>query len=116
MLVIAISEHRVSAVLKPDCDNLTPQEIEKNKHFVEEAERGQVKRWHDLQVFRRSPRRESKNRVDGTRVLKWKRVEQDDGIIKSIGEVRLTARGFKDLQAQHENISTVSGIATKSGQ
>jgi len=82
---------------------------------VEKAELDELLRWHNLKVFRRRPRKGCHNIVDGTWVLKWKRVNVD-GQIKKIVKARLTARGFKDLQAYQENISTFSGTATKAGQ
>eukprot|EP00975_Prorocentrum_lima_P000407 78098-Prorocentrum_lima.AAC.1 len=36
--------------------------------------RDRLKRWEDLDCFRRLPRSKSTNRVDGTWVLKWKTV------------------------------------------
>ena len=36
--------------------------------------------------------------------------------MRKIVKARLTARGFKDLQAYQENVSTFSGTATKAGQ
>ena len=61
-------------------------------------------------------RSEAKNKVDGTWVLKWKKVRKDINgkscwirIIKA----RLTARGFKDLQAFSDNVTTCSGTTTK---
>ena len=115
-LVFVINKSRVSAVIKRDCDNLTPDEIEANRSIVEAAQFDELKRWHDLKVFQRKRKSECKNPVDGTWVLKWKRVKQADGSVQKIVKARLTARGFKDLQAYQENIATFSGTATKAGQ
>ena len=56
-----------------------------------------------------------KNRVDGTCVLKWKKIRKDNKWLKIV-KARLTARGFKDMQAYAEQIKTYSGTATKWAQ
>eukprot|EP00975_Prorocentrum_lima_P058243 12224061-Prorocentrum_lima.AAC.1 len=61
-----------------------PRELQAYEHLVltvnkqkssavAEAKLAELKRWQYLNCFRRSPRSESKNRVDGTWVLKWKK-------------------------------------------
>eukprot|EP00975_Prorocentrum_lima_P045625 9547990-Prorocentrum_lima.AAC.1 len=65
-LVLAVNKQRASAVIKREFDNLTKQEILKHHKEVPEAKLAELKRWQDLNCFRRSPRSESKNRVDGT--------------------------------------------------
>ena len=52
-------------------------------------------------------------------MLKWKKVRKEvDGKLSwvRIVKARLTARGFKDMQAFTENIKTYSGTATKWAQ
>lgn len=120
VLCFLINKHRVSAVIKRDVDNLTPEEQEKFKPLVEEAQLDELRRWNDLKVFRRGKRSESRNPVDGTWVLKWKYVKVKDSsgkeVEKRIVKARLTARGFKDIQAYAENIATFSGTSSKSAQ
>ena len=65
------------------------------------------------------PRREARNKVDGTWVLKWKKVRKEVNgkpAWTRIVKARLTARGFKDIQAFAENIKTYSGTAANWAQ
>ena len=65
------------------------------------------------------PRRKAANKVDGTWVLKWKKVRKDvNGTMTWIRiiKARLTARGFKDMQAFSDQVKTYSGTATKWAQ
>ena len=65
------------------------------------------------------PRKEARNKVDGTWVLKWKKVRKEVNGTSTwvrIIKARLTARGFKDTQAFEENIKTYSGTAAKWSQ
>eukprot|EP00975_Prorocentrum_lima_P068043 12918471-Prorocentrum_lima.AAC.1 len=52
---------------------LSKEEILKYHKEASEAKLAELRRWQDLNYFRRSSRSESKNRVDGTWVLKWKK-------------------------------------------
>ena len=97
----------------------TKEEITKFAKQVDQAKLEEPKRWHDLKCFRRMPRSKARNKVDGTWVLKWKKVRKEvDGkstwvkIIKA----RLTARGFKDMHAFSDNVTTYSGTASKWAQ
>ena len=116
VLVYQINKHRVSAVIRREFDNLTPQHVKDNREAVEEAQLDELNRWHKLEVFRRKPRHECKNLGDGTWVLKWKSVKDEHGRESRIVKARLTAIGFKDMQAYNEMIATFSGTATKAGQ
>ena len=105
--------------MKREFDNPTKEEIIKHAKQLNQAKYEELKRWHDLKCFKRMLRSKAKNKVDGTWVLKWKKVRKEiDGkscwtrIIKA----RLTARGFKDLQAFSDNVTTYSGTATKWAQ
>ena len=113
MLVFIANKHRVSAVIRRVFDNLTPEEITKHKDEVEAAMFDELKRWHTLETFRRFPRNKSTNPIDGTWVLKWKSVrgtnDKGEEVTKRIVKARLTARGFKDLQAFDEDVDTFSG-------
>ena len=65
------------------------------------------------------PRNEARHKVDGTWVLKWKKVRKEvNGKLAwvRIVKARLTARGFKDMQAFAEHIKTYSEAATKWAQ
>eukprot|EP00975_Prorocentrum_lima_P052936 11097751-Prorocentrum_lima.AAC.1 len=66
---------RASAVIRREFDKLSKEEILKHHKEVSEAKLDELKRRQDLDCFIRSSRRESKNRVDGTWVLKWKKVK-----------------------------------------
>ena len=64
-------------------------------------------------------REHAKDKVDGTWVLKWKKVRQEVNGVSTwvkIIKARLTARGFKDIQAFSENVTTYSGTAAKWSQ
>ena len=87
---------------------LTRDEIIQYSKLVNEAKLEELKRWQSLDCFVRMPRSKARNKVDGTWVLKWKKVRKEANgkntwvrIIKA----RLTARGFKDTQAFHEKIT-----------
>ena len=87
--------------------------------LVNDAKLDELKRWHSLNCFRRLSRSEARNKVDGTWVLKWKKVRKEvNGKLAwvRIVKARLTARGFKDMQAFAEHIKTYSGTATKWAQ
>ena len=65
------------------------------------------------------PRSQARNKVDGTWVLKWKRVKKEINGETSwvrIIKARLTARGFKDLQAFKDDVTTYSGTASRWAQ
>ena len=98
---------------------MTKEEIQKYANLVNEAKLDELKRWQNLQCFRRMPRKDARNKVDGTWVLKWKKVRREVNGVQSwvrIVKARLTARGFKDMQAFTENVKTYSGTATKWAQ
>ena len=65
---------KVTGVIKREFDNLTKEEIITHAKQVSQAKFEELKRWHDLDCFRRMPRSQSTNRVDGTRVLTWEKV------------------------------------------
>jgi Reverse transcriptase (RNA-dependent DNA polymerase). len=94
-------------------------DIVKHKNLVDQAKLEELKRWHDLKCFKRMSRASARNKVGGTWVLKWKKVRKEiNGVstcIKLI-KARLTARGFKDVQAFSENVTTYSGTASKCSQ
>jgi len=120
VLVFVASKHRVSAVIKRVFDNLTPEDIKQHQTEVESAMFDELKRWHSLSTFRRFPRSKSQNPIDGTWILKWKSVKGTDAAgqetTKRVVKARLTARGFKDLQAFDEDIDTFAGTASKASQ
>jgi len=120
VLVFQINKNKVSVVIKRDCNNLSPDEIRQNIDEVNIAKLDELKRWHSLNCFRRLPKSKATNVIDGTWVLKYKNVlgTGPDGkpTSRKVIKARLTARGFKDLQAYQENISTYSGTSTKAAQ
>ena len=95
------------------------RERQKHKKLVDQAKLEELQRWHDLKCFKRVSRSKARNKVDGTWVLKWKEVRKEiNGVntwIKII-KARLTARGFKDIQAFSENVTTYSGTSSKWSQ
>ena len=119
-LIFTVNKERVSAVTRRSFDNLTPIEIKQHWPAVEAAMLDELRRWYDLKVFTRQTCKESENIVDGTWVLKWKSVKTKlaDGseATSRIVKARLTARGFKDMQATQECIATFAGTATKPAQ
>ena len=119
-LVFIINKRRVNAVIRRDCDNLGPQDIAEHKQEVEAAMLDELRRWFDLKCFARMAASEATNVLDGTWVIKWKRVKGLDSNGKPTNrkmvKATLTARGFKDPQAYQENISTFSGTSTKAAQ
>ena len=110
---------RFKGVIKREFDNLTKEEIVKHKKQVDQAKLEELKRWHNLDCFVRMPRSKATNRVDGTWVLKWKKVRREvngQSTWVRIIKARLTARGFKGMQAYSEKVTTYSGTASKWAQ
>jgi len=120
VLVFVANKHRVSAVIKRVFDNLTPEEVKEHWPEVEAAMFDELKRWHSLNTFRRFPKNKSTNPIDGTWVLKWKSIKGTNAKGEEtnirIVKARLTARGFKDLQAFENDVATFSGTASKASQ
>ena len=67
---------KFKGVIKREFGNLS-KEITKHKKQVDQAKLEELKRWHDIKCFVRMPRNKSTNRVDGTWVLKWKKVRKE---------------------------------------
>ena len=120
MLVFTITKTKATVTIRRDLNNLTKEEIDKHWPLVETAMMDELKRWFDLKTFERMPIQQASNIIDGTWVLKWKRVKVTDKngatTEMKIIKARLTARGFKDLQAYENDISTYSGTASKTAQ
>ena len=119
VLLLIVSKDKLQAVIKREFDNLTKEEIIQYAKLVNEAKLEELKRWHSLECFVRMPRHKARNKVDGTWVLKWKKVRKEVNGQNSwvrIIKARLTARGFKDAQAFEDNIKTYSGTASKWSQ
>ena len=96
-------------VIEREMNVLTLAEAMKHENEVKEAIYDELKRWTDLKGFVRYPRSQAKNIIDSRWVLKWKLVDN-----KRVIKARLTARGFKDAQAQE--VKTFAGTATRWGQ
>ena len=110
---------KFQGVIKREYDNLSKEEIIKHSKQVIQAKLEELKRWHELDCFRRMPRQKATNKVDGTWVLKWKKVRKEINGVSTwvrIIKARLTARGFKDIQAFSEGVTTYSGTASKWAQ
>ena len=119
IFVLIVSQNKLQAVIRREFDNLTREEIIKYAKLVNEAKLEELKRWQSLDCFKRMLRKDAKNKVDGTWVLKWKKVRKEVNGKRTwvrIIKARLTARGFKDAQAFEENIKTYSGTASKWSQ
>jgi len=120
VLVFTITKTKATVTIRRDLNNLSKDEIEKHWPLVEKAMMDELKRWHDLKTFERMSISKATNTIDGTWVLKWKRVKTTDKHGKTtetkIIKARLTARGFKDLQAYENDISTYSGTSSKTAQ
>ena len=99
----------VKGIIRRELDNLTKEEIKTHWKAVEAAMFDELKRWYDLKTFRRKPKRQSTNIVDGTWVLRWKKIPITNSTTGETNHIkivkaRLTARGFKDYHAYDENI------------
>jgi len=120
VLVLIANKKRVTAVIQWNCDNLNAHDQMTHKVEVDAAKLDELRRWYDLKGFRRGSRATASNIVDGTWVIKWKKVKGTDSsgkeVWRRVVRARLTARGFRDLQAFQENIETFSGTATKAAQ
>ena len=77
VLVLVVSKNKLQAVIKREFDNLTKEEIIQFAKLVNEAKLEEVKRWQSLGCFVRMPRSKARNKVDGTWVLKWKKVRKE---------------------------------------
>ncbi len=107
---------QIKGVVQRELHNLSKEEIVEHADEVSRAKLEELKRWHDLGCFQRMKRSKAQNKVDGTWVLKWKKVRTADNEWNKIIKARLTARGFKDMQAFSDKINTYSGTATKWSQ
>ena len=75
-LVFTVSTNKLQAVIRREFDNLTRDEIIQYSKLVNEAKLEELKRWQSLDCFVRMPRSKARNKVDGTWVLKWKKVRK----------------------------------------
>ena len=96
-------------VVEREMNTLTLEEARKHETDVRKAIYDELQRWNSLGGFVRYERSKARNILDSRWVLKWKMV---DG--KRIIKARLTARGFRDAQAQE--VSTYAGTATRWSQ
>ena len=76
-LVFTANKQRVSVVINREFDNTTQEEVLKHQVEVNQAKLEELRRWFNLNCFRRMPRRKATNKVDGTWVLKWKKVRKE---------------------------------------
>jgi len=96
-------------VVEREMNILSLDEARANEVEVRRAIFDELQRWNSLKGFQRYPKAKARNVIDSRWVIKWKMV---DG--KRVIRARLTARGFKDAQAQE--VSTFAGTATRWGQ
>ena len=57
---------KFQGVIRREYDNLSKEEIIKHSKQVNQAKLEELKRWHELDCFKRMPRHKATNRVDGT--------------------------------------------------
>ena len=96
-------------VVEREMNVLTLQEARSEEPKVRQAIHDELKRWIDLGGVERMDKSKATNVLDSRWVLKWK-------IIDGVREIkaRLTARGYKDMQAN--DVNTYAGTATRYGQ
>ena len=75
-LAVNVINANMSVVIKSEFDTFTKDELFNHAKLVNEAKLDELKRWHSLNCFRRMPRKKATNNVDGTWVLKWKKVRK----------------------------------------
>lgn len=95
-------------MIEKNYDQLTAEEVKTNWQLVEEAIRAEVRSFHDLETFERTPRKDMENICSSRWVLRWKLKDE-----KRTVKARLTIRGFEDLQM---DLQTFAGTATRWGQ
>ena len=110
--VYVVQYHNVGTpevVVEREMNVLTLQEARSEEPKVRQAIRDELKRWIDLGGVERMDKSKATNVLDSRWVLKWK-------IIDGVREIkaRLTARGYKDMQAN--DVNTYAGTATRYGQ
>ena len=96
-------------VVEREMNILTLQEAQHHEADVRKAIYDELARWVALGGFERYPRTKARNILDSRWVLKWKVVNG-----KRITKARLTARGFRDAQANE--VHTYAGTATRWSQ
>jgi len=122
VLVFKVDKHKTEAVIDRESRALSKEELVQYAAEVDAAKFVELKKWHDLQTFRRFARKDATNVLDGRWVINWKeqyvapKVEGGKPTFKWSIKARLTARGFKDVQAFNDNIATYSGTANKASQ
>ena len=58
-----------TAVINRECNNLTADDIKEHATEVNKAKLEELKRWHDMNCFRRMKRHSARNKVDGTWII-----------------------------------------------
>ena len=93
---------QTKVVVERETNILAIEEAHQHEDEVRKAIYDELVRWNQRGGFKRFPKKQARNVLDSRWVLKWKKV---DGM--RVIKARLTARGFKDKQA--EEVSTYAG-------
>ena len=104
------------AVIDRDTDLLTAEEYKTHKGEVAAAVLEEFKVWIEHECFERRPRQGARNILDCRWVGKWKYTKSKDDPTKKVRIVRmrLTLRGFKDVDAN--DIATYAGTSARLSQ
>ena len=104
------------AVIERDTDLLTPEEFTKHAKEVSAAVLEEFKVWIDHMCFKRRLRRGARNILDCRWVGKWKWTKSKTDPTKKVRiiRMRLTLRGFKDIDA--DLITTYAGTSSRLSQ
>lgn len=104
-----LANGQTEAVIQKEMNVLSSQEALQHEAECRKAMLDELRRWHSLKSFRRSPRRTANNLLDSRWVLKWKMIDGERRI-----KARLTVRGYRDMQAPE--LDTYSATTTRWGQ
>lgn len=106
-----------SASTRPEAtDLLTPEEIKSCAKEILAATQEELEIWIDHQCFTRRPRQGARNILDVRWVAKWKwgKKKGDPTHKQRIIRMRMTLRGFKDVEA--ECLITCAGTSSRTSQ
>jgi len=107
------SDSNISSTLPAVYHILDHKEAIENEAGCVKAMEEELRRWHDHGAWIRFPKSQAKNRLDSRWVLKWKnRRNPKTSQWETVITARLTARGFRDVQA----VETFSATSSRWGQ
>ena len=104
------------AVVERDIDILSPSDYKQHAQAVQTATKEELDTWIKHKCFERKPRRGARNVLDVRWVGKWKKVpcKSDPSKNSRVIRMRLTLRGFKDMDAL--DLETYAGTSTRTSQ